>query len=197
MAFELPALPFDKSALEPHISAKTFEFHHGKHHQAYVTNLNNLIKDSELEKLPLEKIVRETAGVPEKAGIFNNAAQVFNHTFFWNSMKPNGGGEPSAALKAKLAEAFGSFDKFKEEFKAAAVSQFGSGWAWLVIDAGKMKIVKTANADTPIAHGQTPLLTVDVWEHAYYLDYQNRRPDFVQTFLDHLVNWEFVEKNLG
>jgi len=197
MAFELPALPYAPTALEPHMSAKTFEFHHGKHHQAYVTNLNNLIKDTPMASQSLEDIVKASAGDAAKAGIFNNAAQVWNHTFFWNSMKPNGGGAPTGDLAAKIDSTFGSLASFKEQFKAAAVGQFGSGWAWLVVEKGELKIVKTANADSPIAHGQTPLLTVDVWEHAYYLDFQNRRPDFVQTFLDNLVNWDFAAANLA
>jgi Fe-Mn family superoxide dismutase len=197
MAFELPPLPYDKSALEPHISAKTLEFHHGKHHQAYVTNLNNLVKDTPMASQSLEEIIKATAKDESKAGIFNNAAQVWNHTFFWHCMKPQGGGKPSGDLAAKIDQAFGGFDKFKEEFKAAAVSQFGSGWAWLVADGGQLKITKTPNAVNPMSQGQTALLTCDVWEHAYYLDYQNRRPDFVQAFLDNLVNWDFVAKNLA
>nr|CAX83989.1 Superoxide dismutase [uncultured bacterium] len=197
MAFELPALPYASNALEPHMSARTFEFHHGKHHAAYVTNLNNLVKGTPYENRPLEEVFMEVGGDVSKAAIFNNAAQVWNHTFFWNCMKPGGGGAPTGDLKAKIDAAFGSFDKFKEEFKAAAVGNFGSGWTWLVIDNGEMKISKTSNADTPMRHGQKALLTVDVWEHAYYIDYQNRRPDFVQAFLDHLVNWDFVAKNLA
>jgi len=197
MAFELPPLPYAANALEPHISANTFSFHHGKHHQAYVTNLNNLIKDSPLASQPLEEIIKASAKDASKAGVFNNAAQVWNHTFFWNSMKPGGGGAPSGDLAKKIDGAFGSLAKFKEEFKAAAVGQFGSGWAWLVLDGADLKIVKTGNAGTPMTEGQKALLTVDVWEHAYYLDYQNRRPDFVQAYLDHLVNWDFAAKNLG
>jgi Fe-Mn family superoxide dismutase len=197
MAFELPPLPYPKTALEPHMSEKTFEFHYGKHHQAYVTNLNNLVKDTPMASQSLEEIIKATAKDESKAGIFNNAAQVWNHTFFWSSMKPNGGGAPSGALAEKIDAAFGSLDKFKEAFKAAAVGQFGSGWAWLVVDGGTLKITKTPNAVNPMAQGQTALLTCDVWEHAYYLDYQNRRPDFVQTFLDKLVNWEFVASNLS
>ncbi|MCC7167495.1 MAG: superoxide dismutase [Rhodospirillales bacterium] len=196
MAFELPPLPYAANALEPHMSANTFSFHHAKHHNAYVTNLNNLVKDSPLAGKSLEEIVKATAGDASKAGIFNNAAQVWNHTFFWSSMKPGGGGKPSGELAAKIDAAFGSFDKFKEEFKNAAVTQFGSGWAWLVEEGGQLKITKTGNADTPLAKGQKALLTVDVWEHAYYLDYQNRRPDFVQAVLDHLANGEFAAKNL-
>ncbi|BAE51315.1 superoxide dismutase [Paramagnetospirillum magneticum] len=198
MAFELPPLPFAIDALEPHISARTFEFHHGKHHAAYVTNLNNLTKDTDLASKSLEEVIKVAAAdLPAKQGIFNNAAQVWNHTFFWNCLKKGGGGKPGAKLLAKIEADLGGFDKFKEDFKAAAVGQFGSGWAWLVLDGGKLKITKTANADLPLAHGQKALLTVDVWEHAYYLDWQNRRPDFVQCFLDNLVNWDFVEANLG
>ncbi|HTZ78667.1 MAG TPA: superoxide dismutase [Stellaceae bacterium] len=197
MAFELPSLPYDKSALEPVMSAKTLEFHHGKHHQAYVTNLNNLIKDTPLASQSLEEIIKASAKDESKAGIFNNSAQVWNHTFFWSSMKPNGGGAPSGDVAQAITKFFGGLDKFKEQFKTAAVGQFGSGWAWLVADKGELKIVKTPNAATPITSGQTPLVTCDVWEHAYYLDYQNRRPDFVQAFLDKLVNWDFAAKNLA
>ena len=198
MAFELPSLPFAIDALEPHISARTFEFHHGKHHAAYVTNLNNLTKDTDLASKSLEEVIKAAAAdLPAKQGIFNNAAQVWNHTFFWNCLKKGGGGKPGAKLLARIESDLGGFDKFKEDFKNAAVTQFGSGWAWLVEENGKLKITKTANADLPLAHGQKALLTVDVWEHAYYLDWQNRRPDFVQCFLDNLVNWAFVEANLG
>lgn len=195
MAFELPPLPYEKNALEPHMSAETFDYHYSKHHQAYVTNLNNLVKDTPLASQSLEEIILAVAKDDTKAGIFNNAAQVWNHTFFWNSLSPNGGGTPTGALADAIAKTFGSVDKFKEEFKAAAVGQFGSGWAWLVVDGGALKIVKTGNAGTPLTAGQTALLTVDVWEHAYYIDYRNRRPDFVQTFLDKLVNWEFATAN--
>jgi Fe-Mn family superoxide dismutase len=196
MALELPPLPYDKSALAPFISERTLEFHHGKHHAAYVTNGNNLIKDTPLADLPIEEIIKAVAGDPAKAGVFNNAAQVWNHSFFWNCMTPSGGGQPSGEIGQRIDAAFGSFDKFCEAFKTAAVTQFGSGWAWLVLDGGELKVTKTANADLPLTHGQKALLTVDVWEHAYYLDYQNRRPDFVQTFLEKLVNWEFVQANL-
>ncbi len=196
MPFELPPLPFAADALEPHISARTFEFHHGKHHQAYVTNLNNLVKDTPMASSSLEDIIRATAKDESKAGIFNNAAQVWNHTFFWNSLSPKGG-QPPKALAERLEKDFGSLDKFKEQFKQAGVTQFGSGWAWLVLDQGVLKVSKTLNAMNPLVTGQTPLLTCDVWEHAYYLDYQNRRPDFIQAFLDNLVNWAFVESNLG
>jgi len=194
---ELPELPYARNALAPHISERTLEFHHGKHHAAYVTNANNLIKDTPLAGKSVEAIVMEAAGDAAKAGLFNNAAQIWNHTFFWNSMSPAGGGQPSGSLGKRINADFGSFDKFCEAFQTAAVSQFGSGWAWLVEDKGKLAVTKTANADTPMVHGQKALLTVDVWEHAYYLDYQNRRPDFVKTFLETLANWEFVESNIA
>lgn len=198
MAFVLSPLPFAPTDLEPYLYARTFEFHHGKHHAAYVTNLNGLIKDSELESKSLEEIILAAAAdLPAKQAIFNNAAQVWNHTFFWNSLTKGGGGQPGPKLLARIEADFGSLDAFKAEFKAAATGQFGSGWAWLVEEEGKLKVTKTANADLPLAHGQKALLTIDVWEHAYYLDYQNRRPDFVQAFLDHLVNWSFAEANLG
>jgi Fe-Mn family superoxide dismutase len=197
MAFELPPLPYAKDALQPHISANTLDFHHGKHHNAYVVNLNNLTKDTPLASKNLEEIIKAVAGDASKVGVFNNAAQVWNHTFYWNCMKPGGGGEPSGDLASAINSAFGSFDKFKEEFKNACVTQFGSGWGWLVAEKGALKLAKTGNADTPMVHGQTALLTCDVWEHAYYLDYQNRRPDYVQAFLDKLVNWDFVAKNLA
>jgi superoxide dismutase, Fe-Mn family len=197
MAFEQPALPYEFNALEPHMTAKTFEFHYGKHHAAYVTNLNNLTKDTPMATMSLEEIIKATFGDPSKAGIFNNAAQVWNHTFFWKSMKPNGGGAPTGDLAAKIDASFGSFDKFKEEFKAAATTQFGSGWAWLIKDGDGLKITKTGNAENPIAHGQTPLITLDVWEHAYYIDFQNRRPDFITAYLENLVNWDFAAANLA
>ena len=197
MAFELPTLPYADTALEPYYSAKTFSFHHGKHHKAYVDNLNKLLPGSPFEDSSLEEIILAVAGDATKAGFFNNAAQVWNHTFFWNCMKPGGGGAPSGALAAKIDAAFGSYEKFAEQFKAAAVGRFGSGWAWLVLDGGELKIMSTPNAETPMTGGKKALLTVDVWEHAYYLDFQNRRPDFVQTFLDQLVNWDFVVANLG
>ncbi|KAF0114413.1 MAG: Superoxide dismutase [Rhodospirillaceae bacterium] len=196
MAFELPPLPYPSDALEPHMSARTFTFHHGKHHAAYVTNTNALVKDTPLADKSLEEIIKAAAADSGKAGLFNNAAQVWNHSFFWNCMKPGGGGTPTGALADGINGAFGSFTKFKDDFKNAAVTQFGSGWAWLVVENGALKITKTANADTPMAHGQKALMCCDVWEHAYYLDYQNRRPDFVQAFLDHLVNWDFVASAL-
>ena len=195
MSFTLPELPYAKDALAPHISANTLDFHHGKHHNAYVTNLNNLVKDSELASFSLEEIILKTAGDASKAGIFNNAAQVWNHTFYWHSMKPNGGGLPKGKLAEKIEKDFGSFDAFKEAFKTAGATQFGSGWAWLVLEKGTLKVTKTPNADLPMVHGQVALLTVDVWEHAYYLDYQNRRPDYISTFLDKLANWDFAEAN--
>ncbi|MEN2987474.1 superoxide dismutase [Tistrella sp. BH-R2-4] len=197
MAFELPALPYDKTALEPHISAQTFEFHHGKHHNTYVVNLNKLVEGTDLADASLEDIIVKTRGDASKAGVFNNAAQVWNHTFFWNSMKPNGGGAPTGELAKRIEADFGSLDKFKDAFKTAATTQFGSGWAWLVVKDGKLDVVKTGNAETPVGTGATPLLTLDVWEHAYYLDYQNRRPDFIQSYLDNLVNWDFAAANLG
>jgi Fe-Mn family superoxide dismutase len=197
MTIELPPLPYDQSALEPHISANTLSFHYGKHHQAYVTNYNNLVKDTPLADKSLEDVVKEVAGDSAKVGVFNNGAQVWNHTFFWNSMKPNGGGKPSGELASKIDADLGGYDKFVADFKTAATTQFGSGWAWLVLDGGKLAISKTANADTPLVHGKTPLFTVDVWEHAYYLDYQNRRPDFVAVVLEKLVNWDFVAQNLA
>lgn len=196
MAITLPPLPYAQNALEPHISGNTLGFHHGKHHNAYVTNLNKLIEGTELAGKSLEDIIHAAAKDASKAGIFNNAAQVWNHTFYWNSMKPNGGGLPSGDLAAQINADFGGFDAFKEAFKNAGTTQFGSGWAWLVLDGGKLKVTKTPNADLPMAHGQTALLTVDVWEHAYYLDYQNRRPDYLDTFLNHLVNWDFAAQNL-
>ncbi len=196
MAFELPPLPYDKKALEPHISANTLDFHYGKHHQAYVTNLNNLIKDKPLAAHGLEDIITSTFGKADQIGVFNNAAQVWNHTFFWHCMKPGGGGAPSGDVAAAIDASFGSMDKLKEEFKNACVTQFGSGWGWLVADGGKLAVMKTPNAENPMAHGKTALLTCDVWEHAYYLDYQNRRPDFVQAFMDNLINWDFVAENL-
>ena len=197
MAIELPSLPYEATALEPYISANTLSFHHGKHHQAYVTNTNNLIKGTDLENANLESLIMASANNAEKAGLFNNAAQVWNHTFYWNCMKKGGGGEPTGAIAAKIAEDFGSYEAFFDAFKVAGLTQFGSGWAWLVVDGGKLKIMKTPNADTPMAHGVKALLTVDVWEHAYYLDYQNKRPDYLDTFLKHLINWDFVNANLA
>jgi len=194
--FTLSLLPFKEDSLEPHISARTLEFHYGKHHQAYVDNLNKLISGTELENENLENIIKTTAGSTDRAAIFNNAAQVFNHDFFWRSLRPVN--EPmtlGASLLIALELAFGSVDNFYSEFKNAAVSQFGSGWVWLVKDGETLKIMKTANADNPLAHNLKPLLVVDVWEHAYYLDYQNRRADFVEALLKNLLNWDFAQKN--
>jgi Fe-Mn family superoxide dismutase len=197
MAFELPSLPYAQDALEPHISAKTLSFHHGKHHQAYITKTNELVAGSPLEGKSIEDVVKAAREQGNK-GLYNQSSQVWNHTFFWNSMKPSGGGAATGAVAEKLNAAFGSYEKFAEQFKASAVGNFGSGWTWLVAEGGTLKIVNTDDADTPLGKpGVTPLLTIDVWEHAYYLDYQNRRPDFVQTFLDKLVNWDFVNANFA
>ncbi len=193
----LPPLPYAENALEPVITARTIGFHHGKHHRAYVDNLNKLVAGTEYAALSLEKIIAAAAGQPEKSAIFNNAAQIWNHTFYWKSMKAKGGGEPPAVLKQKMEASFGSVDACKKELAGTAVSQFGSGWAWLVLDGDKLKVVKTANADVPLTTGMKPLLTVDVWEHAYYLDYQNRRADYVSAVLDKLINWEFAAENLA
>ena len=194
MAIELPALPYDRTALEPHISAETIDFHYGKHHQAYVTNLNNLIKGTEYENLDLEAIVKKAPA----GGVYNNSAQVWNHTFFWNCMKPNGGGEPSGALADAIKAKWGSYDDFKKAFQASAVGNFGSAWTWLVKKAdGSVDIVNMGAAGTPLTTGDKALLTVDVWEHAYYIDYRNARPKFVETFLDKLVNWSFAESNFA
>ena len=192
MAIQLPDLPFAKDALAPIISANTLDFHYGKHHRAYVDNANKLIAGTEFEDVSLEAIIKKTIGDAAKVGIFNNTAQVWNHSFYWQCLKPGGGGIPTGAIGTKIMAAWGSYDKFVEELKTAGTTQFGSGWAWLVLDNGQLKIVKTANADTPIAHGLKPLLTLDVWEHAYYLDYQNRRPDYLAAVIDKLVNWDFV-----
>lgn len=196
MAYELPDLPYAYDALEPHISAKTFEFHHDKHHAAYVNNYNTMVKDAGMDDKSIEEVIKATYNDSTKTGLFNNAAQAWNHTFFWNSLKPSGGGTPTGAVAEKITADFGGYDKFKEEFKKAAVSQFGSGWAWLVLDNGKLKVVNSPNAVNPLALGMTPLLTCDVWEHAYYLDYQNRRPDFVETFINNLINWDFVNQQM-
>lgn len=195
--YVLAPLPYADNALEPVISAHTLSFHYGKHHKAYVDNLNKLVADTALAGQSLEEIIKATAGQADKAGIFNNAAQVWNHMFYWHSLSPNGGGEPPAALKQKIEAAFGSVDACKKELANAAVTQFGSGWAWLVQDGDKLAIAKTSNADSPLTKNSRPLLTIDVWEHAYYLDYQNRRPDYVNTILDKLINWEFAAANLS
>jgi len=197
MAYELPPLPYEYTALEPHISKRTLEFHHDKHHAAYVNNFNAAAKGTDLDKLSIEAVIKATANDPSKAGIFNNAAQAWNHTFYWHSMRPKGGGTPTGELAKKIDSDLGGFAKFVEAFKAAGATQFGSGWAWLVLDAGKLAVTKTPNAETPLTKGQVPLITMDVWEHAYYLDFQNRRPDYISTFLEQLVNWDFAAKNLA
>jgi Fe-Mn family superoxide dismutase len=196
MAFELPPLPFAQDALDPYISANTLSFHHGKHHQAYVTALNNLVKDTPLATQPLEEVVKASAGDATKVAIFNNAGQHWNHSFFWQGLKKPGASAIPSELETRLKADFESVDAFKEALIQAGLTQFGSGWAWLVEDAGKLKVTKTPNADTPLAHGQKPLLVIDVWEHSYYLDYQNRRADYLRAVLDNLVNWEFVAGNL-
>ena len=193
----LPRLPFPDNALEPVISANIIGFHYGKHHKGYVDNLNRLVAGTEFADLSLEKIITETAGKADKTAIFNNAAQIWNHTFYWRSLKPKGGGEPPPSFKLIIEASFGSLDACKKELANAAISQFGSGWAWLVHDGGKLKVVRTGNADVPMTVGMKPLLTIDVWEHAYYLDYQNRRADYVNAVLDKLINWEFAAENLG
>lgn len=191
MNFTLPPLPYAKDALEPYVSGLTMEVHYEKHHRGYLEKLRKLLAGKPEENASLDHLVRTAEG-----DVFDNAAQVWNHTFFWSCMKANGGGRPTGEIAKRIDAAFGSYDKFAEQFKAAAVGRFGSGWGWLVRDGGELKIMSTPNAETPLAQGKVALLTVDVWEHAYYLDYQNRRPDFVQAFLDHLVNWDFVAQNL-
>lgn len=195
--FTLPPLPYDDGALSPIISANTIAIHYGKHHRTYVDNLNKLVSGTEWEGATLEAIIKATAGKSDQAGLFNNAAQVWNHTFYWRSLKAKGGGAPTGMLAEKIDGAFGSLERFKKEFVNAAVTQFGSGWAWLVAENGNLKIVKTGNAEVPLTSGQTPLITIDVWEHAYYLDYQNRRADYVQAVTDKLFNWEFAAENLA
>ncbi|MCK5662266.1 MAG: superoxide dismutase [Fe] [Thiotrichaceae bacterium] len=190
MPYELPALPYDTNALVPHISQETLEFHYGKHHQTYVTNLNNLVVGTEFEKMSLEDIIKKSSG-----GIFNNAAQIWNHSFYWNCLNPNGGGQPSGDLLAAIEKSFGSFDSFKEAFAKTAITTFGSGWGWLVKKAdGSLALVSTSNAQTPLTNGEVPLLVCDVWEHAYYIDYRNARPKYVEAFWN-LVNWDFVSQN--
>jgi Fe-Mn family superoxide dismutase len=189
-------LPYPAKALQPHVSEQTLSFHHGKHHKAYVDTLNKLVQDTPKARMALDALIMESAKDPKQVPIFNNAGQHWNHSFFWSCLKPQGGGKPSGNVAAAIDQSFGGLDRFKEDFKKAAVGQFGSGWAWLVADKNQLKIIGTANADLPLTHGLKALLTCDVWEHAYYLDYQNRRPDFVQAFLDHLVNWDFVAQNL-
>ncbi|HUK61476.1 MAG TPA: superoxide dismutase [Stellaceae bacterium] len=196
MAFELPPLPFPKNALEPHMSEKTLEFHHGKHHKAYVDTANKLVHGTPFEKQSLEEVIRATTKDESKVTLFNNVAQIWNHNFFWHCLAPKGGGQPGGEVAQAIEKSFGGYDKFKTEFKEACVSQFGSGWGWLVREKDRLKIIKTPNAVNPLALGSVALLTCDVWEHAYYLDFQNRRPDFVESFLDHLVNWEHVAAQL-
>ena len=195
--FSLPPLPYADNALDPVISAHTLSFHYGKHHKAYVDNLNKLVAGTAHADSSLEAIIKATAGKPADAGLFNNAAQIWNHTFYWNSLRHGGGGTPGKALADRIEADFGSLDNLKKELTQAAVTQFGGGWAWLVVKDGKLAVTKTANADTPLVHGQKPLLTIDVWEHAYYLDFQNRRPDYVAAVLDKLIDWGFAEANLG
>ncbi|MDB9313284.1 superoxide dismutase [Spirulina sp. CS-785/01] len=197
MAYTLPDLPYDYTALEPHISKSTLEFHHDKHHAAYVKKYNAAIEGTEYANQPIEEVLKAVAGDTNKTGIFNNGAQAWNHSFYWNSMKPNGGGKPSGELANKINTDFGNFDQFVEAFKAAGTGRFGSGWAWLVLDGGTLKVVNTLNAGNPITQGQTPLLTMDVWEHAYYLDYQNQRAAYIDAFVNNLINWDFVAQNFA
>jgi len=197
MAITLPELPYPEGALSPHISGRTLEFHYGKHHNAYIVNANKLLERSDLAKESLETIIKETGGDASKQAIFNNVAQVWNHSFYWKCMKPGGGGPPTGAIAQKIDADFGGFEKFSDAFKNAGATQFGSGWAWLVLKDDKLHVMKTPNADTPVAQGLKPLLTVDVWEHAYYLDYQNRRPDYLNVFVEKLINWDFVNSQLG
>jgi superoxide dismutase, Fe-Mn family len=198
MAYTLPDLPYARNALSPQISEETLNFHYGKHHQAYVTNMNGLIAGTDLEGKSIEEITKAAAADKSKAGLFNNAAQVWNHTFYWHSMKPGGGGKPTGKVAELIERDLGGYDNFVKEFKNAGATQFGSGWAWLVYKGGKLAITKTPNAETPLTEaGTTPLLTMDVWEHAYYLDYQNKRPDYMDTFIGQLINWDFVNKNLA
>ncbi len=192
MAFELPALPYAIDALAPHISQETLEFHHGKHHQTYVTNLNNLTADTDLASKSLEEVIMATDGP-----LFNNAAQIWNHTFYWNSMSPTGGGAPSGEMADAINSAFDSYENFSAKFAEAATTQFGSGWAWLVDAGSGLEIMKTSNADLPMKHNAKALLTIDVWEHAYYIDFRNARPNYIKTFLDSLINWDFAAANLG
>ena len=196
MSFELPSLPYANDALAPYMSAETLDFHHGKHHQTYVTNLNNLLKDNELQGASLEDIVVKSSKDTSMTGIFNNAGQHWNHILFWQCMKPNGGGSIPSELEARLNSDFGSVDQFKEAFIQAGTTQFGSGWAWLAIDNGKLVVTKSANASNPLVNGMKPILGCDVWEHSYYIDYRNKRPDYLKAFLDSLVNWEFVASQL-
>jgi Fe-Mn family superoxide dismutase len=195
--FTLPPLPYAENALEPVISANTLSFHYGKHHKAYVDNLNKLAAGTPFESAPLEQVIRDTAGKPDKSGLFNNAAQVWTHTFYWNCMKRGGGGKPGGRIAQMIDSDLGGYDNFRKEFANACTTQFGSGWGWLVSEGGKLRIVKTPNAENPLSKGATALLTIDVWEHAYYLDYQNRRPDYANAVIDKLLNWDFATENLN
>jgi Fe-Mn family superoxide dismutase len=197
MSFKLGQLPWSQDALEPHISSKTLSYHYGKHHATYINKLNDAVKGTPHTEQSLVDIIKETAGDSSKSGIFNNAAQAWNHDFFWKSMKPDGGGKPTGKLLTKINESFGSFEKFAEQFANKAGTLFGSGWTWLVQNGDKLEIAQTLGANNPITEGKTPLMVIDVWEHAYYLDYQNRRPDFIKIFLENLVNWDFAEQNLS
>jgi Fe-Mn family superoxide dismutase len=197
MAYQLPALPYSYTALEPFISKSTLEFHHDKHHATYVTKFNEAVQGTDLDSKSLEDVIKTIAGDSSKTGIFNNAAQAWNHTFYWNSLKSGGGSTPSGALADKIAADFGSFEQFLDAFKTASTTQFGSGWAWLVLDGSTLKVTKTSNADNPLTSNQVPLLTLDVWEHAYYLDYQNKRPDYIDAFLKSLLNWDFAAQNFA
>jgi len=196
MTFELPSLPYASDALAPYMSSETLDFHHGKHHQTYVTNLNNLVKDSDMQDASLEDVVIKSSKDASMAGIFNNAGQHWNHILFWQCMKPNGGGAMPSELENRISSDFGSVDQFKEAFVQAGTTQFGSGWAWLAIDNGKLVVMKSANASNPLVEGMKPILGCDVWEHSYYIDYRNKRPDYLKAFLDNLVNWEFVSSQL-
>lgn len=197
MAYQLPDLPYDYTALEPYISKSTLEFHHDKHHATYVKTYNDAVASTEMNDKKIEEVIKTIASDSSKTVLFNNAAQAWNHTFYWNSMKPGGGGLPNGELANKINADFGSFETFVEEFKKAGATQFGSGWAWLVLDGDKLKVTKTLNAENPLTANQVPLLTMDVWEHAYYLDYQNKRPDYISEFINHLINWEFAAQNLA
>ena len=196
MTFELPSLPYASDALAPYMSSETLDFHHGKHHQTYVTNLNNLVKDTDMQDSSLEEIVVQSSKDPSMAGIFNNAGQHWNHILFWQCMKPNGGGSMPSELESRITSDIGGIDQFKEAFIQAGITQFGSGWAWLAIDNGKLVVTKSPNASNPLVDGMKPILGCDVWEHSYYIDYRNRRPEYLDKFLDSLVNWEFVDSLL-
>ncbi len=195
MSYSQPALPYAENALAPHISSDTIGFHYGKHHATYIKKYNDMVAGTPYDDQPIEDVILATANDPEKAGLFNNGAQAWNHSFYWNSLSPDGGGKPSGRIAEKIDADFGGYDAFKGELANAAATQFGSGWAWLALDNGTLKVVKTANAQTPLTNGMHPIVTIDVWEHAYYLDYQNRRPDYVATVIDELLNWDFASQN--